>query len=165
MTRVRNSHGMMLGIVIVVLVLLMFGTAAVALLMAASWRSTLRVDADTEAANVLASAINIVDALATGRHDSGQIRTPEDACIALHTNYTDPNMPVPPPSCPTGPTPDSARVGCRCRAVRRMRQQRCWKAAGERDSLRPPKRRPSHRQNGGACRSGVDYHPPSRGSL
>ena len=129
MTRVRNSHGMMLGIVIVVLVLLMFGTAAVALLMAASWRSTLRVDADTEAANVLASAINIVDALATGRHDSGLIRTPEDACIALHTNYTDPNMPVPPPGCPTGPTdwtrwmPLPGRDGCVNNVL-----EGCWRA-------------------------------------
>ena len=86
MTRVRDNQGMMLGIVIVVLVLLMFGTAAVAALATASWRSTLRVDADTEAANVLASAINIVDGLAIGLDSSARSRTPEDACVALHNH-------------------------------------------------------------------------------
>ena len=100
MTRVRNNQGMMLGIVIVIMVLLMFGTAAVAQLMAASWRSTLRVDADTEAANVLASAENIVTTLATGR-DGTISRTPEDACAVFHNH-----APSTPPSDCSAPLTD-----------------------------------------------------------
>ena len=100
----RDARGQLMPAAVLALVLLVFASAAIAHITLASWKSTLRVDADTEASNVLGSAINIVDALATGRHDSGQIRTPEDACIALHTDYTDPSNLVPPPSCPTGPT-------------------------------------------------------------
>ena len=126
MTRARDDRGMMLGIVIVVMVLLMFGTAAVAALMAASWRSTLRVDADTEAANVLASSVNIVDALATGVDSTGASRTPERACKALHTDYTDPNNPIEPPSCPTGWTAWMSlpgRDGCDSNVL-----EGCWQA-------------------------------------
>ena len=97
MTRVRDDRGMMLGIVIVIMVLLMFGTAAVAALMAASWRSTLRVDADTEAANVLGSAINIMDALATGVDGTGASRTPEQACVTLHATTATPTPDCTPP--------------------------------------------------------------------
>ncbi|MXY09262.1 MAG: hypothetical protein F4Z00_12450 [Acidimicrobiaceae bacterium] len=48
---------------VIALVLLVFASAAIAHITMASWRSTLRVDADTEAANVLGSAINVVDAV------------------------------------------------------------------------------------------------------
>ena len=101
------------------LVLLVFASAAIAHITLASWKSTLRVDADTEASNVLGSAINIVDALATGRHDSGQIRTPEDACVALH-NHAPSDCSAPPTdwtawmTLPGNPDPCGTRVleGC-----------------------------------------------------
>lgn len=59
----RDCRGQLLPIAVIALVLLMFASAAIAHITMASWRSTLRVDADAETANILASATNIVDAV------------------------------------------------------------------------------------------------------
>ena len=75
----RNDRGMLMPLVLLLMVLVVFAGAAVTAVAVASWRSTLRVDADTEAANVLASAENIVTALATGDG-----RDPESACLLVH---------------------------------------------------------------------------------
>ena len=87
---------MLLGIAIVSLFLFAMAGTAVAAIMAAHMRALVARDADSEAANTLASAENIVDALAMGGG-----RTPEGACIEVHT---DPNNLIAPSSCPTDVT-------------------------------------------------------------
>ena len=70
----RDCRGQILPLAVIALVLLVFASAAIAHITMASWRSTLRVDADTEAANVLGSAINVVDAV-VGRYGPQQAST------------------------------------------------------------------------------------------
>ena len=95
----RDNRGLLTPVALLCLVLLVFAGAAIAQFMAARWRSTLRVDADTEAANVLGSGVNIVDALATGVDDgTGASRTPEQACEALHATTALPSPDCTPPN-------------------------------------------------------------------
>ena len=118
----RNDSGMILGLAIVGLFLFAMAGTAIALVIAAHTKALLNRDADTEAANALSSAENVIGALVVNGN-------PEDACIALHTDYTDPSNPVPPPSCPTGATdwtawmPLPGRGGCRDTSL-----EGCWRA-------------------------------------
>lgn len=113
----RNDRGMMMPLVILLMVLLVFAGAAVTMAVTASWKSTLRVDADTEAANVLGAAENIVTTLATGDGN-----TPESACLLVHG--LSPGNP-----CPTGATdwtdwmPLPSRGGCINNVL-----EGCWRA-------------------------------------
>lgn len=103
----RDNHGLLMPIALLCLVLLVFSGAAIARIMAAQWRSTLRVDADNEAASVLASAVNIVEALSTGLDSTGASRTPQQACEALHTTTATPT-PDCTPADPATSTPAGA---------------------------------------------------------
>ena len=94
----RDARGQLMPVAVLALVLLVFASAAIAHITLASWKSTLSVDADNETANVLASAINIVDGLAIGLVDStGASRTPEQACKALHATTALPSPDCTPP--------------------------------------------------------------------
>ena len=72
----RNDSGMILGIAIVGLFLFAMAGTAIALVIAAHTRALLNRDADAEAANALASAENVIDALVA--NDS-----PDGACEEL----------------------------------------------------------------------------------
>ena len=50
----RNDRGLLMPLVLVLLVLVVFAGIAVTMAVTAGWKSALRVDADTEAANILA---------------------------------------------------------------------------------------------------------------
>lgn len=134
MTR-RDCRGQLLPIAVIALVLLVFASAAIAHITMASWRSTLRVDADAEAANILASAINVVDGLATGLDSTGASRTPQQACQTLHTTSANPTPDCTPPNPALG-TPAGAdhdvwtawmslpsRSGCDTNVL-----EGCWRA-------------------------------------
>ena len=117
----RNDSGMILGLAIVGLFLFAMAGTAIALVIAAHTRALLNRDADAEAANALASAENVIDALVA--NDS-----PEGACEELHFNY--PADPLNPPTgCPLGPTDWTGwmslpgRNGCESNIL-----EGCWRA-------------------------------------
>ena len=105
----RNDRGMLMPLVLVLLVLVVFAGIAVTTVAIAGWKSALRVDADTEAANILASAQNIIDTLVTGVDNS-----PENACLLIHAEAPS----TPPSDCTAPPTdwtawmPLPSRDGC-----------------------------------------------------